>query len=66
MRSSKMTPAKKHIIDIVKQQPDDSTYDKILRELALARMIEKGLQDSNSGRLIDNAEMGRRICSGRE
>jgi predicted transcriptional regulator len=34
-----------------------------LRELAFARMVEKGLQDSRDGRTISNEEMSRRIQS---
>jgi len=56
-----MTTAKERIVDIVQQQPDDSSYEEILRELALARMIDRGLEDSRSGRTISNEEMERRI-----
>lgn len=46
---------------IAKTTPDDSSYDEILRELALARMIERGLADSDANRTISHEEMGRRI-----
>jgi hypothetical protein len=49
--------------EIIQQQPDDSSYDEILRELALARMIERGLQDSRDERITSNEEMSRRIQS---
>ena len=49
--------------EIIQQQPDDSSHDEVLKELAFARMVEKGLQDSRSGRTISNEEMGRRIQS---
>lgn len=55
--------AKKQILDLVEQQPEDSSYDEILRELAFARMIERGLADSEAGRTISHEEMGRRIRS---
>lgn len=32
------------------QQPDDSSYDERLRELAFARMVDRGLRDSGVGR----------------
>jgi len=41
-----MPSAKEQIAHIVQEQPEDSSYDEILRELALARMIERGLEDS--------------------
>ncbi|MDH4086464.1 MAG: hypothetical protein OEV27_02920 [Nitrospira sp.] len=56
-----MPSAKEQITRILQDQPDDSSYDEILRELALARMIERGLTDSDAGRTISHEEMGRRI-----
>ena len=44
----------------IEAQPDDSSYDEILRELAFERMVERGLADSREGRAISNDEMGRR------
>ncbi|MBW2064613.1 MAG: hypothetical protein JRJ03_06720 [Deltaproteobacteria bacterium] len=58
-----MKTAKERITEIIEQQPDDSSYDEILKELALARMIERGLEDSRAGRTISDEEMGRRIRS---
>jgi len=46
---------------IIQEQPDDCSYDEILRELAFARMIERGLEDSSANRTIRNEEMARRI-----
>ena len=40
---------------------DDSSFDDILRELALARMIRRGLEDSESGRTLSNDEMKRQM-----
>ena len=51
------------MIDIIQKQPDDSSYDEILRELAFARMIDLGLQDADAGRVISNEELTRRIQS---
>lgn len=56
-----MHSAKEQIARILQDQPDDSSYDEILRELAFARMIERGLADSDAGRTISYEEMGRRI-----
>ena len=38
------------MLDIIGRQPDDSTYDEILRELAFARMVQRGLDDAAAGR----------------
>ena len=46
--------------EIIQSQPEDSSYDEILRELAFARMVERGLADSRGGRVISHEEMERR------
>ena len=58
-----MSPAKEAMIDIIGRQPDDSSYDEILRELAFARMVQRGLDDSNSGRTLSDDDVKRRIDS---
>lgn len=58
-----MANAKEKMTEIIQQQPDDSSYDEILRELAFARMVERGLEDSRKGRTLSNDEMARRIRS---
>jgi hypothetical protein len=60
-REVKMLSAKDEIAKIIQKQPDDSSYDEILRELAFARMVERGLLDSRHNRTISNDEMARRI-----
>lgn len=56
-----MPSAKERIAKIIQDQPDDSSYDELLRELALARMIDRGLADADAGKTISHEEMGRRI-----
>jgi predicted transcriptional regulator len=56
-----MATAKEQITELVQEQPDDSSYDEIIRELAFHRMIQRGLKDSNEGRTISNDEMEARI-----
>jgi hypothetical protein len=56
-----MASAKEEMTKIIQEQPDDSSYDEILRELAFARMIERGLADSQAQHTINDAEMRRRI-----
>lgn len=58
-----MATAKQMIASILDAQPEDSSYDEILRELAFARMVERGLLDSASGNTISNDEMQQRIRS---
>lgn len=52
-----MSPAKESMIEIIGRQPDDSTYDEILRELAFARMVQRGLDDSDAGRTHGTAKV---------
>jgi hypothetical protein len=40
-----MANAKEKMTEIIQQQPDDSSRDEILRELAFARMVERGLAE---------------------
>lgn len=55
--------AKERLMEIILEQPDDSSYDEILQELAFARMVERGLADSDEGRTISSEEMEKRIFS---
>jgi predicted transcriptional regulator len=52
---------KEKMTKVIYEQPEDSTYDEILRELAFARMIDRGLEDSRAGNTISNKEMEHRI-----
>jgi len=56
-----MENAKERMAQIIEEQPDDSNYEEILHELAMAKMIERGLADSREGRTISNEEMQHRI-----
>ncbi|HMJ25227.1 MAG TPA: hypothetical protein VK475_05340 [Pyrinomonadaceae bacterium] len=56
-----MVTAKEQIAELIRRQPDDSSYDEIVRELAFELMVQRGLKDSDEGRTISNEEMRRRI-----
>ena len=56
-----MGSVKEQMTKIIQEQPDDSSYDEILRELTFARMIERGLKDSKKDRTIGNDDMECRI-----
>jgi predicted transcriptional regulator len=53
--------SKEKIAKIVMAQPEDASYDEIIRKLAFARMVDSGLKDVRSGRVISNDEMASRI-----
>ncbi len=59
-----MATAKEKITEIIQAQPEDSTYEEILRELAFVLMVDRGLEDSRAGRMISNEEMEPRIRGG--
>jgi hypothetical protein len=56
-----MSPVKDEMIRIIQQQPDDSSFDEILRELGLVRIIARGLKDSEASRTVSDAEMKRQM-----
>jgi predicted transcriptional regulator len=57
------TSAKEQILSILEEQPEDSTFEEILRELAFARMVERGLADADQGRTLSNEEMAKRMAA---
>jgi predicted transcriptional regulator len=61
-----MATAKEELTKLIQDQPDDSSYDEILRELAFNLMVQRGLKDSDEGKTISNDEMGRRIQTWRK
>ncbi len=56
-----MSSVKVRMLEVIQEQPDDATYEEIMRELAFERMVERGLADSRTGKVISNEEMDRRI-----
>ncbi len=58
-----MQTAKTRMFEVIQQQPEDASYEEILRELAFERMVQRGLNDSREGNVIDNEEMEKRIRS---
>ncbi len=58
-----MSTAKDELTRIVQSQPEDSTPEEIIRELAFHVMVERGLADVDAKRTISNEEMARRIRS---
>ena len=58
-----MSTAKEELTRLVQAQPEDSSPEEIIRELAFHTMVERGLVDSDAKRAIANEEMARRIRS---
>ncbi len=55
--------AKEQMLEIIREQPDDSSYEELLRELAFEQMLERGFDDADHGRTISNEEEDLRISS---
>lgn len=60
-----MSTAKEELTRLIQEQPEDSSSEEIVRELAFHVMVERGLADSDAQRVISNKEMARRIRSWR-
>lgn len=56
-----MSLVKEKMAEVIQSQPEDATYEEIMRELAFERMVERGLQDSRNGRVISNDDMERQV-----
>ena len=58
-----MSKAKEDLTRFIEEQPKDISREEIIRELAFHVMVERGLADSDAGRVISNDEMARLIHS---
>lgn len=56
-----MSTAKQKMAEVIQSQPDDASYEEIMRELAFERMVARGLEDSRQDRVISNEDMEKRI-----
>ena len=56
-----MSMVKEELTRLIQRQPEDSSREEIIRELAFHAMVERGLADSEAKRVISNEEMARRI-----
>ena len=58
-----MSTVKEELTRLIQGQPEASSREEIVRELAFHVMVERGLADSDAKRTISNGEMARRIRS---
>lgn len=61
-----MSTAKQELTNLIEKQPDSSSPEEIVRELAFHVMVQRGLADSDARRTLSHEEMGRRIRSWRK
>ncbi len=50
---------KERVKELVDAQPDDASFEEIVRALAFERMVQRGLEDSRAGRTHRDEEMRR-------
>lgn len=58
-----MSNVKERMAEVIRSQPEDASYEDIMRELAFERMVERGLEDSRAGRIISNEDVEHRLRS---
>jgi len=58
-----MSSAKEDLALLIQEQPEDSSDDEIVRELAFHVMVKRGLADSDAKQIVSNENMQRRIRS---
>ena len=56
-----MSAVKERMTEVILEQPEDSSYEEILKELAFEQMIERGLKDSREENVISSEDMSSRI-----
>jgi predicted transcriptional regulator len=44
------------LIDLIRQQPEDATWDQLLEQLHLQRLVDEGLEDVRAGRTVSNQD----------
>ena len=58
-----MATAKDEMIAILQDQPDDSSFEELMRELVFNRMVDQGLKESREGRTMSHEKMLRKAMS---
>ena len=61
-----MATVKEELANLIRQQPEDSSAEEVVRELAFHVMVQRGLAHSDAGRVISNEDMARRIRAWRK
>ncbi|WP_119276524.1 hypothetical protein [Calidithermus roseus] len=57
---------KERMTRIIEEQPEDSSFEEILRELAFARMVDRALEDSRANRVLSTEELKQKISAWRK
>jgi len=60
-----MSPKQEQLIEIIRNQPEDASWDQLIEQVLIQRMVDEGLEDVRSGNLVANEEALSRIRSWR-
>ncbi|KAA3617094.1 MAG: hypothetical protein D8M58_04140 [Calditrichaeota bacterium] len=58
-----MPNTKEKMSKIIQSQPDDASYEEIMKELAFELMVNRGMDGARNGNTISNEEMKNKINS---
>ena len=57
---------KQELLELIQGMPDDSSYEEILHEIVVARIVDRGLTEVDDGRSIPDDEIRSTIESWRD
>lgn len=60
-----MSPKQEQLIEVIRNQPEDASWDLLIEQVLIQRMVDEGLEDVRSGNLVANEEALSRIRSWR-
>lgn len=60
-----MSPMQEHLIELIRNQPEDATWDELLEQVLVQKMVDEGLPDVHAGRVVSNQEALGKIRSWR-
>ncbi|GAI94744.1 unnamed protein product [marine sediment metagenome] len=57
-----MKTVKKNVLEVIKNLPDDSSYEDIMEKIYFMQKVEAGLKDVDEGRVIPHEEVKKRLA----
>lgn len=58
-----MSPIQDHLVDLIRQQPEDATWDQLMEQILIQHMVDEGLEDVRAGRTLFNEDALAKIRS---
>jgi len=58
-----MSPIQDHLVDLIRQQPEDATWDQLMEQILIQHMVDEGLEDVRAGRTLSNEDALAKIRS---